>query len=123
RNLVILAQTTLTGGQVNTLTNYVSGGGNLIAMRPSVNISSLFGLGAAQGTLNDGYLRIDPGAAINGTQPGAGLSNETLQIHGVTDLYAAGSAVTIAQLYSNATTSTANPAVAGNSSGSAVAFL
>ena len=124
--LVILAQTALSSAQASTLSGYVSAGGRLIAMRPDAQISGLFGLGASAGSQTDGYVGLTVGAALDGTQPASGLTSETLQIHGSVDLYTpiAGS-VTLAQLYSNATTATAYPAVvsAGNGAGKAVAYL
>ncbi|MBI3243363.1 MAG: hypothetical protein HYZ49_13825 [Chloroflexi bacterium] len=122
-DLTILAETTLTASQATTLTNYANGGGRLIAMRPDSQITGLFGLGASAGTLTDGYLKIDDTALINGTAPGQGLATATLQIHGVADRYnPLVGAITVAQLYSNATTATTYPAVVSNSAGSAAAF-
>jgi hypothetical protein len=115
---VILAETPLTSGQASLFTNYVNGGGYLIAMRPDAQIKNLFGLNTANGTQADGYL------AMPGNGPSQGLSTATLQIHGTTDRYSLSSgAVTIAQLYSNATTSTAYPAVARSANGRGTAFL
>src|SRR4030042_2800269 len=102
-DLTILAQTSLTSDQAITLTNYVSGGGRLLAMRPDAQIKGVFGLGTASGVLNDGYLKINDSASFNGAAPGQGLVTATLQIHGGTDQYGVlpGAAV-IAQLYSKA---------------------
>ncbi|MEK7326103.1 MAG: hypothetical protein AAB217_12680, partial [Chloroflexota bacterium] len=122
-DLTILAETTLTAAQAGTFTNYVNGGGRLIAMRPDSQITGLFGLGASAGTLTDGYLKIDDTATINGAAPGAGLATATLQIHGPADKYnTLAGAITVAQLYSDAATSTTYPAVVSNSTGTAAAF-
>ena len=122
-DLTILAQTILSAGQATLFRNHVNGGGRLIALRPDPQIADLFGLGAAAGTLTDGYLKIDPAATLAGAQPGTGLTGETLQIHGVADQYGVtGGMVTLAQLYTNATQATAYPAVVGSTSGRAIAF-
>ncbi|GAP08602.1 protein containing conserved repeat domain [Anaerolinea thermolimosa] len=78
-----------------------------------------------QGGLLDGYLKISGTAAFDGSTPGAGLTTQTLQIHGLTDQYALAGGVKLASLYSDATASTSYPAVVGNLAGSgrAVAFL
>jgi len=124
-DLAILAQTPLSSAQSSMLSTYVSGGGALLAMRPDSQIASLFGLNAGAGTLTDGYLQIKDNAAFNGGTPGSGLTSATLQIHGDADQYTlASGAVMLGQLYSNATSSTAYPAVVASNSGSgqAVAF-
>lgn len=121
--LTILNAVTLTSAQATMLTTHVNGGGRLLALRPSSQIASLFGLGASAGTLNEGYLGISSTATLLGSAPGSGLPTATLQIHGAADRYAAASgSVTLATLYSNATTATTNPAVSANSAGNAVAF-
>ena len=75
--LVVLAETPLSASQVTLFTNYVNGGGRLIAMRPAASLASLFDLTAAGSALTDPYLRIDT------AQPaGQGLPSATLQIHG-----------------------------------------
>ncbi len=47
--MVILAQTPLTGGQATLFTNFVNGGGRLLAMRPDSQIAGLFGLAGKWG--------------------------------------------------------------------------
>ena len=47
--LVVLAETALTGGQVTTLTNFVSGGGRLVAMNPDVALNGVLGIGNGAG--------------------------------------------------------------------------
>ncbi len=122
-DVTILAETTLTAAQATLFTNYVNGGGRMLAMRPDAQIANLFGLSASAGSLNNGYLKIDPTVILNASAPGQGLPTATLQIHGVANQYSvqAGTAI-LAQLYSNATTATAYPAVVGASNGRAVAF-
>ena len=120
-DVVILGQSALSGAQVTTLTNWVQGGGNLIAMRPDPQLAGLLGLTSASGTLANAYLKVD-----TATGPGAGIVGQTIQFHGSADRYTTSGAQTIATLYSNATTATANPAVTlrsvGSSGGQAAAF-
>lgn len=116
--VVVLAETTLSSAQATVFNNYVNGGGYLIAMRPDAQIKNLFGLNTASGVQTNGYIKMP------GSGPSQGLSTATLQIHGDTSRYTLSSgAVSIAQLYSSATASTAYPAVARSSNGRATAFL
>ncbi len=124
-DVAILAETPLNSGQASLLTSYVQGGGALLAMRPDGQIASLFGLSANTGALTNGYLQINTTATFNGATPGLGLTSATLQIHGNADQYTlTGAAVSVARLYSDATTGTPFPAVvaANSGSGQAVAF-
>ena len=68
-DVVLLGQTTLTAGQVSTLTSWVNGGGNLIAMRPDKQLAGLLGLSDANATLAEAYMRVDASAA-----PGTGIT-------------------------------------------------
>ena len=116
--VAVLAETPLTSGQASLFSNYVSGGGYLIAMRPDAQIKGLFGLNTPSGTQTDGYLK------MSGTGPSQGLSTVTLQIHGTSDRYSTVvGAIVQAQMYSNATTSTPYPAVVTSSSGHGTAFM
>jgi hypothetical protein len=120
--VVVLAHTTsLSAAQVTTLNDWVQGGGNLIAMRPDKQLAGLLGLADAGGTLANGYVKIDTGSAA-----GAGITGVTMQFHGTADRYALNGASSIAALYSDATTATANPAVTlrsvGTRGGQAAAF-
>ena len=107
--------------QVTTLTGWVNGGGNLIAMRPDKQLAGLLGLTDAGTTLANAYLQVDTAAA-----PGAGIVGSTIQFHGTADRYTLNGATAVATLYSNATTATTNPAVTlrsvGSSGGQAAAF-
>jgi Domain of unknown function (DUF4082)/Bacterial Ig-like domain len=105
-DLVILGQMPLTADQVTMFTNWVNGGGNLIAMRPDKQLSVLLGLADAGSTLADAYLGINTSAA-----PGAGLVSDTIQFHGTADNYTLAGATAVATLYSSATAATSNPAV------------
>jgi hypothetical protein len=120
-DVVVLGQTALSSGQVNTLSNWVAGGGNLIAMRPDKKLASLLGLTDAGGTRSEGYLLISTNQS-----PGTGLVGTTIQYHGTADQYSLAGATSVASLYSNATNSTPYHAVTwrsvGNNGGQAAAF-
>ena len=45
------------------LTDWVSGGGNLIAMRPDPQLAGLLGLTGTSSTLANGYLKVDTSPA------------------------------------------------------------
>ena len=119
---VVLGDSALTNGQVDMLTDWVTAGGNLIALRPDKKLAGLLGLTDLGTTLADAYLKI---STATGT-PGAGIAGETIQFHGTADRYLLNGATAVATLYSNATTATTSPAVTlrsvGSNGGQAVAF-
>ncbi|HEV7537066.1 MAG TPA: DUF4082 domain-containing protein, partial [Acidimicrobiia bacterium] len=121
-DVALLGPSTLNATQVTTLSNWVTGGGNLIAMKPDKQLAGLLGLSSTTGTLAEGYLKVDISAA-----PGAGIVADTMQFHGTADRYGllAGTRQ-VAALYSNATTAAGNPAVTlrdvGTAGGQAAAF-
>lgn len=106
-DVAILAQTPLNAAQVTMFSNWVAGGGRLIAMRPDKQLAGLLGLADASSTLAEAYLLIDTSKT-----PGEGLVNQTIQFHGTADRYTLAGAESLATLYANATTPTANPALA-----------
>jgi hypothetical protein len=112
-DVVVLAKTALSAAQVSTLTTWVNGGGNLIAMAPDGQLAGLLGLTAVGTQLSNAYLLVNTGAS-----PGAGIVDQTIQYHGAADRYTLNGATAVATLYSNATTATANPAVTLRSVGS-----
>ena len=121
-DVVVLGSVAVTAAQASTLTSWVNGGGNLIAMKPNSALSSLLGISAATGSaFNNAYLKVDPATA-----PGAGIVAETIQYHGPADRYALSGAQAIAAIHSNATTATTFPAVTlrdvGTNGGQAAAF-
>ena len=79
--VVLLASTSLNDAQVGVLTNWVQGGGNLIAMRPDPRLA-----GAARPRCRhrhrsrNAYLQVATGAP-----PGAGIIGQTMQFHGTAD--------------------------------------
>ncbi len=121
-DVVIIGEVPLTTTQVSTVTTWVNNGGNLIAMRPDKKLANLLGLTDQAATLAEGYMLPNTTSA-----PGLGITNQTMQYHGVADKYALASGTSaVATLYSNATTATTNPAVSlrnvGTKGGQAAAF-
>ncbi len=120
-DVVLLAKTALTSTQVTTLTNWVTAGGNLVAMDPDAQLYSLAGVASTGTSLPNAYLRID---TTNGI--GNGIVGETMQFHGVASRVTLGTASALATLYSTAAVATTNPAVTLRSVGAAggqVAFF
>ena len=62
----------LTAGQVTMLSDWVTGGGDLIAMHPDKQLAGLLGLTDAGATLSNAYMRVDatrqPGPATSPTR-------------------------------------------------------
>ncbi|MBU1674280.1 fibronectin type III domain-containing protein [bacterium] len=111
-DVVILGETPLTSFQAGLFGDWVTGGGNLIAMRPDAQLAGLLGLTPAGGTLAEGYILIDTTSTA-----GRGLVGETIQFHGEADLYDLDGATALAALYADATTPTTNPALTLNAVG------
>ncbi len=104
-DVVILGEFPLTSAQAAMFSQWVTGGGNLIAMRPDPQLAGLLGLVATGGTLANGYVLVSTSSG-----PGAGIVGETMQFHGTADLYALNGATAIASLYASATSATGAPA-------------
>ncbi len=121
RDVAILGEGALSAAQATTLSNWVQGGGNLIAMRPDGDLNGLLGLAPAGGTLGNAYIRVNTGAG-----PGAGIVGQSIQFHGTADRYTLDGAQSVATLYATASTQTPNPAVTlrgvGANGGHAAAF-
>ena len=111
-DVVILAAMPLSASQVTMLSDWVTAGGNLIAMRPDPQLSGLLGLTATGSTVSEGYLRVD-----TSQQFGNGLVDQTFQFHGAAERYTLNGASQIAALYTDAATATSNPAVSLHSVG------
>ena len=120
-DVAILAKMSLTPSQVTMLTDWVNAGGNLIAMDPGQELSSLLGISTVGSSLSNAYIRID-----NLTRVGNGIYGGTMQFHGSATLHSLTGASRLATLYSTSTTSTVYPAVTlrnvGLSGGQAAAF-
>jgi hypothetical protein len=71
--------------------------------------------------MSEGYLKTD-----TTTAPGAGITDQTIQFHGIADRYTLNGARAVATLYTTATAATTNPAVSlvsvGAAGGQAAAF-
>lgn len=106
-DVVILGETALTSGQVTTLTNWVNGGGNLIAMRPDAQLAGLAGLTDTPNTLSNQYLKM----ITTSGSPATGLPTDTMQFHGTADRYSLNGATKVAELFSSASAATGDPAV------------
>jgi hypothetical protein len=100
-DLVILGDMPLTSSQASMLTNWVTAGGNLIAMHPDKQLAGLLGLTPTSSTLSNAYLLVQTSSG-----PGVGIVGQTMQFHGPADLYTLNGASAVATLYSNATTPT-----------------
>src|SRR5690606_28414217 len=96
-DVVLLAKTSLNAAQVSALTNWVNGGGNLIAMNPDPQLASLAGLTIAAGTLSEGYILPNSAHAIAGT-----IASSPLQFHGTASRYTPSGATSLATLYATA---------------------
>ncbi|WZF20529.1 DUF4082 domain-containing protein [Nostoc sp. UHCC 0302] len=123
-DVVILGEMVLTPAQVTIFTDWVTGGGNLIAMRPDKPLTNLLGLTDVTepiSELSNAYLLVD-----TSTEAGNGIVDQTIQFHGTADRYTLNGADSIATLYKDATTATANPAITlrsvGSNGGQAAAF-
>ncbi len=120
-DVVILGEVPVSAAQATLFSNWVNAGGTFIAFKPASTLSTLLGITSAAGSLSNQYLLINTASG-----PGKGIVNETIQFHGVADLYTLNGATAIATLYSNATTATTFPAVTsrnvGSNGGQAVAF-
>ena len=115
-DVVLLSQMTLTSAQVTLLTNWVSAGGNLIAMAPDARLTALLGITPAGSTLTNGYLRVDGSSAA-----GSGITGQTMQFHGTAELYNLTGATALGLLYSGAATATPYPALTLHPVGSGLA--
>ena len=105
------------------LSNWVNGGGKLVAMRPDSQLAGLLGLtSVARHRSSNAYLQVD-------TQPppGQGITDQTIQFHGTADHYQLSGAIERSRR-STATRPTATPFPAvtlravGSSGGQAAAF-
>jgi hypothetical protein len=118
-DLVLLAKMPLTASQVTVFSNWVNGGGNLVAMAPDSQLSGLLGITPSSTSLSNAYLLTDTSSS-----PGNGIVSQSMQFHGTANLHSLAGARAIATLYSSATTPTTNPAVtlASAGAGKAAAF-
>ena len=120
-HVVVLGEMTLTPAQTTMLSNWVTAGGKLVAMRPDNQLAGLLGLSTVPGSASNAYLRVDTSAS-----PGQGITDQTIQYHGTADHYQLAGAASLGTLYSDASTATSYPAVTlhavGSNGGQAAAF-
>jgi hypothetical protein len=77
------------------LSDWVTAGGNLIALRPDTRLAGLLGISPLGGTSDDANLTVDTSRA-----PGAGITSTSMQYHGPADRYALAGATSVAGLSS-----------------------
>ena len=120
-DVAILAKMPLNATQVTTLEDWVTGGGNLVAMDPGIELSPLLGISTAGSSLSNAYIKINPL-----TRVGSGIYSGTMQFHGSATLHSLTGASSLATIYSASTTATSYPAVTlrsvGLNGGQAAAF-
>jgi len=117
-DIALIGEIPVDDGHARMLTDWVRGGGNLIAMRPSATLAESLGwnlsTSEADGPVqHSGYLRIDSKAPA-----GAGLFQQPIQFHGDAFRFVADKATTLASLYSDDRTATKFPAVSSMQVGS-----
>jgi hypothetical protein len=105
-DIVLLGHVPLTSDQAAVLTNWVNGGGYLIAMRPDKQLAALLGIADTGSTLSNTYLAVNTAVS-----PGQGITSQPLQFHGSADLYLTTAAAAVATLYTTRTSATSFPAV------------
>ncbi len=111
-DVVILCEISVTESQKEMLSNYVKAGGDLIAFRPDKRLGEIFGINDENGSIAEAYLKIDVSDDI-----GKGLVSETIQFHGISDIYTLNGAEKIASLYGKELDSTLFPSLVINSFG------
>ena len=120
---MILATGAVTDAEVATLTNWVQGGGNLIAMRPGQEArrAARADRRRRHAAPNE-YMKVDPAQP-----PAPGIEAQTLQFHGTADRYTLNGASAVARaLLGRRPPPPPNPAVSlrdvGTGGGQAAAF-
>ena len=111
-DVVVLGDVAITDAQVTALTDWVNAGGNLVILKPDPRLLGLAGLTAQAGTVANGYLAVNAAS-----EPGAGITTETMQFHGTANRYTLNGAASVAGLYTTATAATGGPAVSLRSVG------
>jgi hypothetical protein len=113
-SVVVLGPSGLSGAQVATLTSWVQGGGDLIAMRPSTSLAPLLGLSYAGGTISDRSITVNASS---------GVTTDSMQFHSTADRYSLNGASAVAT-FSDAGSDNGRPAVSLRSvgAGQAAAF-
>jgi hypothetical protein len=116
-DIAILAETPLSTVQADIFKEFVSRGGRLIGMRPDDRLDSVFGLERRDGTISEGYLKVESSYPAS-----EGISPSTLQFHGSANVYQLSGAQAAAWLYVDRDTSSGYPAVTMNTIGDGMAL-
>jgi hypothetical protein len=120
--LAILGDFSLNPAQVAEISQWVWGGGKLIAMHPGPELADLLGIAPAGSPLAEGYFSVEDAG-----QYSKGFPCEAMQFHGEAGQYTLNGAIALAQLYRDSNTAAPRPAATlrqvGNSGGMAGAFL
>ncbi len=119
-DLVILAECDIEPARAEMLKKYVNDGGTLIAFRPNLSLSELFGLEPTREELNEGYLQLDPVSKV-----GKGLTSKPMQFHGTADIYRVNTATALAVFLEGKDDTITYPGVVRQNygQGHAIAFL
>jgi hypothetical protein len=116
KTLVLADGAPLTSSQVTLISNWVTNGGTLVAMKPNDNLDNLLGIKTRQqDSLFDAYYKVD-------TTKLPGIETQTMQFHGPADQHALNGATAMATLYSSSTQATAYPAMTSKTVGSGKAI-
>ncbi len=106
-DLVLLAEAALNQSQVALLEHFVAKGGQIIAMRPAVQLGRLLGVEPVTGNTVEGYLQFATDHPL-----GRGLLTNTLQYHGLANHYRLAGAQAVAWLTNRPNSPSEFPAVA-----------
>jgi hypothetical protein len=119
-DIIILGKTALTQTQKTMFYDYVEEGGSLIAFIPDDKICGLFGIDNITGTVNDGYIAIDPDV-----EQGIGINTNRMQIHGMANKHTLLGGKEIATLFKDKTSQSGFPGIVSNNyrKGHTLAFL
>lgn len=101
-DLVIVASSSFTQGHFREMEQYLTRGGNIIALKPDRILCPLLGLIPTQATLRNGYIHLRHGDWLD----------EPVQFRGTADVYELDGADAVAWLQPDADSSTTTPAIA-----------
>lgn len=111
-DIVILGKAALTRRQKTMFCEYVEDGGNLIAFIPDNKLCGLLGIENTTGTVNEGYIALDPDA-----EQGIGITTNRMQFHGIANKHILHGGKEIATWFSNKTSVSGFPAIVSNNYG------
>jgi len=111
-DIVILGKAALTRTQKTMFYEYVEDGGNLIAFIPDNKLCGLFGIENTMGTVNEGYIALDPDA-----EQGIGITTNRMQFHGIANKHFLHGGKEIAAWFSDKTSVSGFPGIVSNNYG------